>query len=83
MLLDVSIETSRVILVTSRPSTISADISLTGHCKVLLRTPLVLFNNRLLQLCDKSCFYTARIASVWSSIGASRRATNRYLAHHS
>jgi hypothetical protein len=41
MLLDVSIETSRRSLETSRPSTIAADISHAGHCKVLVRTPLV------------------------------------------
>jgi hypothetical protein len=41
MLLDVSIETSRRSLETSRPRIISADISHAGHCKVLVRMPLV------------------------------------------
>jgi hypothetical protein len=42
MLLDVSIEISRRCPETSRPSTISANISHAGHCNVHVRTPLLL-----------------------------------------
>jgi hypothetical protein len=54
MLLDVSIETSRRSLETSRPRIISADISHAGHCKVLVRMPLVTFSsNKHLTIIEK------------------------------
>jgi hypothetical protein len=55
MLLDVSIETSRRSLETSRPSIISADISHVGHCNVLVRTPLV--TQRMITRCVSEKIY--------------------------